>query len=278
MYLIYFDESGNTGNNLNDTQQPVFLLCALAVPKEKWLEVEADLHTEIEKAFPALRPDDFEIHAMDLMSGRGWFKSIPLDRRVAFRDAWFLVAAKHELTIIYLAAPKKSFERWQHRTFGSGIAINPHVVVFPMVARVVDDWLKSLPDSPLGIFISDENKEIVRDVEKSIKALRGIGGPLKLAQIIEKGFFIDSSKSVILQLCDLCAYTLRKKVEAKTGFRDNPLHHGGIALLDPLVHRGNENVQDVLQWVANEKKKGTHFVEEFDLSDIDLEHLQEDVS
>jgi len=194
---------------------------------------------------------------------------------MAFRDAWFSVAAKHELTIIYQATTKKNFERWQHRTFGPGIVINPHVVVFPIIARMVDDWLKSLPGSPLGIFISDENKEIVRDVEKSIKVLRGIEGPLKIGQIIEKGFFIDSSKSLILQLCDLCAYTLRKKFEANAGFRDNPLQHSGIALLDPLIHGDNENVQDVLQWFANEKMKGRRFVMEFDLSDIDpdLSHI-----
>jgi len=43
MYLIYFDESGNTGNKLNDPQQPLFVLCALAVPEDKWLQVEQDL-------------------------------------------------------------------------------------------------------------------------------------------------------------------------------------------------------------------------------------------
>lgn len=135
MHLIYFDESGNTGNNLNDTQQPIFLLCALAVPEDKWLQVERDLQTEVEKVFPSPRPDDFEIHATDLMSGRRWFKSIPLVNRVAFRDAWFSIAAKHELKIIYRRTEKKRFERWQHKTFGSGVVINPHVVSFPLVAR-----------------------------------------------------------------------------------------------------------------------------------------------
>ncbi len=205
MYLIYFDESGNTGNNLNDAQQPVFLLCALAVPETKWLQVEQDLHNEMESIWPSPRADGFEIHATELMSGRQWCKSIPLDKRVAFRDAWFSVAVKHDLRIVYRAIVKKRFERWMHGTFGTGVAINPHVAAFPLVARVVDDWLRSLPGSPLGVFISDENKEIVRDVEKSIRVLRGIEGTLKLGQVIEKGFFIDSSKSVILQLCDLCA-------------------------------------------------------------------------
>jgi hypothetical protein len=255
MYLIYFDESGNTGNNLNDTQQPVFVLCALAVPESKWLQVEVDLYAEIEKLFPAPRPDDFEIHATDLMSGRRWFKSMPLASRVAFRDAWFSVAAKHQLQVVYRAISKKRFERWIHSVFGSGVSINPHIAAFPLVARVVDDWLKSLPEMPLGIFISDENKEIVHDVEKSIRVLRGIEGTLKLGQVIEKGFFIDSSKSVILQLCDLCALTLRKNEEAKAGFRDNPLHHTGMALLEPLIHRGDEALQDVLAWISAEEKK-----------------------
>ena len=92
-------------------------------------------------------------------------------------------------------------------------------------------------------------------MEKSIKVLRGIEGTLKLGQIIEKGFFIDSSKSVVLQLCDLCALTLRKKEEAKAGFRDNPIYHGGIKLLEPLIHRGDESLQDVLAWISAEEKK-----------------------
>lgn len=255
MHLIYFDESGNTGNNLNDVQQPIFVLCALVVPEVKWLQVERDLHAEIEKIYPSPRPDDFEIHATELMSGREWCKSIPLANRVAFRDAWFSVAAKHQLKIIYRAIVKKRFERWVHGTFGAGIAINPHVAAFPLVARVIDDWLRSLPGSPLGIFISDENKEIVRDLEKSIRVLRDIEGTLKLGQVIKKGFFIDSSKSVILQLCDMCAIALRKKEEAKAGFRDNPLYHSGIALLEPLIHRGDEPWQDVLEWITAEEKK-----------------------
>ncbi|MCX7428693.1 MAG: DUF3800 domain-containing protein [Planctomycetia bacterium] len=255
MYLIYFDESGNTGTNLNDVQQPVFVLCALAVPESRWLQVEQDLHVDIEKFFPTLLSDDFEIHAADLMAGRQSYKDIPLDNRVAFRDAWFSVAVKHELTLVYRAITKKRFQQWVHDTFGVGIAINPHVAAFPLVARVINDWLDSQPDSPLGIIISDENKEIVRDVEKSIKVLRGVEGSLKLGRIIEKGFFIDSSKSLVLQLCDLCAFTLRKMEEAKAGFRDNALHHGGFALLEPLVYHGDEALRDMLEWITSEEKK-----------------------
>jgi hypothetical protein len=45
--LIYFDESGQTGTNLRDAVQPVFVLGALIVPESVWLALERDLQTAI---------------------------------------------------------------------------------------------------------------------------------------------------------------------------------------------------------------------------------------
>lgn len=53
------------------------------------------------------------------------------------------------------------------------------------------------------------------DIEKSVRLLRGEAGSLRLSQIVEKVFFIESRKSHILQLCDLCAYAIRRSEEQK---------------------------------------------------------------
>lgn len=257
MHLVYLDESGQTGTNLNDKAQPLFVLGALVVPESSWLAVEKDLQAAIDKHFPPPRPDDFEIHATEISNPRkGNFKQVSIPKRLAFRDEWFGIAKKHNLKLVYRAIVKRRFQEWSHATFGSGISINPHVVAFPLVARVVNDLLKASPGSPLGIFISDENKEVVKDVEKAIKVLRGIDGVLKLGQIIEKGFFIESEKSLLLQLCDLCVYTARRKEEAKAGMAVKSIDEGGIPLIEPLIHRGSESLQDVLAWLATEHKKG----------------------
>ena len=136
------------------------------------------------------------------------------------------------------------------------MAINPHVAAFPLVARVVDDYLKSFPGSPLGIFISDENREVVGDVEKAIRILRGAEGVLKLGQIVEKGFFIESQKSLVLQLCDLCVYTARRKEEKKIGVAIKAIDEGGIPLIEPLIHVSDERFRDVNAWLMAEQKKG----------------------
>lgn len=254
MHLIYFDESGQSGNNLADTSQPVFTLAALVVPETVWLAVERDLNAAVAKFFPT-RPEHFEIHATALRNGDDYFRQFPVSHRLAFRDACLKLAHQHGLKLIYRAIEKRRFQKWIHGAFGPGVLINPHVVAFPLVARVVDEYLKALPGSPLGIFIADENREIIGDVEKSIRLLRGAEGSLKLGQIVEKGFFIDSTTSLLLQLCDLCAYSARKKEEIKIGLPAKPIDENGVQLIESLIHRGNEAYKDTLDWVISQQKK-----------------------
>ena len=160
--------------------------------------------------------------------------------------------------MIHRAIDKKRYQRWLHGAFGTGVSINPHVAAFALVSRVVDDYLRSLPGSPLGMFISDENKEIAADVEKSIRVLRGTEGSLRLGQIVEKGFFVDSKQSIPLQLCDLFALSLRKHEEIKNGMPAKSIDESGIKLSEALVHRGNEVAHDVIAWLTqqhHERKK-----------------------
>lgn len=255
MNLIYMDESGNTGTNLQDEQQPVFALGALIIPEEKWQSLEADLEQSVEGFYPSPRPENFEVHAKELLSGDNYFKSYSIPQRLALRDMWLDIAVRHELTFVYRAITKKRLQRWIHQSMGSGVSLNPHIVAFPLVARVLDDYLREQGERALGIFISDENKEIVRDVEKAIKALRFIDGNLRLGQIIEKGFFIDSAKSLPLQLCDLCLFVARKREETKIGRKERRIDAGAYERLEPIIHRGGESLQDILAWLKSEQKK-----------------------
>ena len=43
MHLVYLDESGNTGTDLKNAQQPVFALAALIVPEACWQSLEQEL-------------------------------------------------------------------------------------------------------------------------------------------------------------------------------------------------------------------------------------------
>jgi Protein of unknown function (DUF3800) len=69
LHLVYLDESGNTGTNLNDKEQPAFLLAALIVPETVWQPLERDLEQAINRLIPTIEEGQ-EIHATDLRSGQ----------------------------------------------------------------------------------------------------------------------------------------------------------------------------------------------------------------
>jgi hypothetical protein len=255
MYIVYFDETGNTGTNFDDLQQRVFALGAMVVPEAIWQDLDKDLQAAVDSTFPPPRPDDFEIHGGALRNGQGYFRGFSVGVRVAFRDRWLALARRHGAKFIYRAIEKARFRTWWRAKLGSGVKINPYVAAFPLVARVVDEYLAGCPEKPLGIFVFDENKEVVHDIEKSLSLLRGIDNSLRLGRVVEKGFFIDSAKSLVLQLCDVCLYCARKKEEQALGLPAKEIDRGGILGIEPLVYKGNEAFHDVLAWVTEQQKK-----------------------
>jgi Protein of unknown function (DUF3800) len=254
MHLVYLDESGHTGNNLTDAQQPVFVLCAMIVPESDWLPLEDGLQRIVKERL-GTHAVGLEVHGTDLRSGRDTFSGRSVADRIGFRDGWLGLAAERKLRIVYRAIEKKRYHRWLVSTFGPGVSISPHVMAFPLVARVVDKYLLSLSDKPLGMFISDESREIIPDVEKSIRLLRGIEGKLRLQRIVEKGFFIESSKSLPLQLCDVIALSLRKMEEIKLGRPAKPFDSAAFPIIRPMIYTGDEALFDVIDWLTAETKK-----------------------
>lgn len=256
MHLIYLDESGNSGGNLADPNQPMFVLCALIVPESRWQALEAALEAGIAKHWPAPRPNDFEVHAAEMINPKSaYIRSAKPDQRLAFMSTWLASAAAHEVKLVFRAIQKRRYAAWQQRTFGAGVTVNPHVAALSLVAQVVNSHLRALPGQPLGIFISDENHQVARDVDKFIRLLRGAAGPLRLTQIIEKGFFVESHKSLVLQLCDLCAYVIRRHEEIRNGASPKPVDETLWKLVAPLVTVGDERFRDVITWLESEQKK-----------------------
>lgn len=255
MHLIYLDESGNSGTNLSDPQQPIFVLGALIVPEKQWKAIEQAVTEQIRSFFEDRVPDDYEIHASEIRAGRDIYKGIDLKKRIAYRDALMQIPVDFGLPFIYRAITKKRFGNWLDQTFGKGVFINPHIAAYPLVTQTINTYLRDQGAHDLGILINDDNKEVVGDIERTTRLLRADPSHLQLDRIIEKSFFIDSRKSPLIQLADLCAFHARKLEELKIGLPEKAVDLGGIELLDPLIHRGDESMPDVLAWLTAQNKR-----------------------
>jgi len=254
VHLIYFDESGNSGNNLSDSEAPVFVLCALCVPADEWQDIEADLITSRDKLLPDLVQKNIEVHAKNIVNPA---KKHPLfsksaDVRLKLFEDWMRVAKARKLTVFYKAIVKKRYARWLKDSFNDDVKINPQIAAFVFLANVINEYLLSRKPHSLGIFISDENREVMTDIEEAIRILRISRDRLRLSQIVEKGFFIESRKSLLLQLCDLCTFSARKREEEKIGRRISQTNRLLAKLADPLVYRAREATTDAIAWLQQQ--------------------------
>ncbi len=191
---------------------------------------------------------DFEIHATDLRSARGFFSHMTAGGdRVAIRDAWMSVGIAHGVKLICQSINKKRYAEWLILKFGIGISVHPYVAAFALLSRCTDNYLASLEGAPRGMLLADENKEIVADIEKSSQIFREMAGPLRHSQIIEKVLFIESHKSLPLQLRDLFAMSVRKGIEAQiSNSTPKNIDASGIKLANSIMLEDHKHAGDVL--------------------------------
>lgn len=86
MHFFYLDESGDTGANLADQHQPIFVLGGISVRDEGWSTTQEHLAQIVSDYFGGNTPDGFELHSKELLcpAGDGPFAGHELQRRCDF--------------------------------------------------------------------------------------------------------------------------------------------------------------------------------------------------
>jgi len=251
MNLIYLDESGNTGLNLKDDQQPIFVLAAISIPSDKWFRMEKEFYDILKKALKTDLPEDIELHAMDLKNQKKHFENLSKDDCLFIRDNMLDLLTRYETPVIYQRIIKNKFSDFCEKEYGPGIKINPYIMALAFVCMEVNDCLKNIGPDELGMLIFDEQKESFSDAEKSLKTLKlDADSILKTTNIIEKGFFVDSKKSFALQLADLTAYYIRKYEEDKFGKKVSKIDCQTFDKIKNLSSKGaGAKTNDILEWI-----------------------------
>jgi hypothetical protein len=251
MNLIYIDESGNTGLNLKDPQQPIFILAGMMLHSSQWFVLEEQFFRIIKKYWPKAIPYAFEIHAKELKSRRGPFEELSLEQQLCFRDEILQLLVDNDIRVVYRRIIKRNFADFCESNYGTGIKVNPYIMALPFVCMEVSHYLKKKGKEELGMFIFDEQKENMDNAERSLRTLRlDSESILKTNNIIEKGFFIDSAKSFALQLVDLAAYYIRKYEEDSLGYRVGDIDKQTFGSIEKIISSGvGSRVVDVLEWV-----------------------------
>jgi Protein of unknown function (DUF3800) len=102
MHFFYIDETGCTGSDLANAQQPIFVIGGVSVSDDRWRNTTDAVQVEISKFFKGSIPNGFELHAHQLITGTGPFEGHTQEERNSFAHALLdvVITLKHKVFFV----------------------------------------------------------------------------------------------------------------------------------------------------------------------------------
>jgi hypothetical protein len=155
MYLIYMDEAGNSGRNLDDPDQPIHVVAAAIVRDTKWKELERHHDDFCKKAWENYppRPSRSEVHAGDIFHGSGVYRRWKPDHRTELLRDSLNAFNDYDLPIIFGAVDKAKLKAKYSDLF------LPHGLAFALCVERIEEWFRANANDEIGMLIYDDTTE-----------------------------------------------------------------------------------------------------------------------
>lgn len=225
MHFFYLDESGDTGNNLADADQPIFVLAGLSVSDKRWNNTKEQLDGIISEYFGGNIPSNFELHSTELLSpqGEGPFANHDIQRRLGLVTDLLALIGELGHNIHYFAIDKQKMAQAECGFETIYNFNSPYLLAFDYLITYMNWHVKNnLGQSARGMIVLDEKEEHHESVESIIQNRRyGVPANQKVKWIVEFSYPVDSQKNPMIQLSDLVALCIRRFLEIEAGYKPN---------------------------------------------------------
>ena len=209
MYLMYADETGNTGFDLDNTQQRIFTLAGIMIESHKWNDLNNEINLKKAEFFPSLANN--EIHTNDIFQGaknekKGFnFRINSMEENLRILERLIDLIVEFELPIYSVFIDKPNFKKY---TSKKGIRVDPYLYAISFLSVEYNHFL--IKKRKNGMILVDENNGVISQVEKVHKLLVDENYVSDSNQIIENILFLESKKNNFIQLADICNFYINK--------------------------------------------------------------------
>ena len=217
MYVMYADESGNTGSDFENKEQPILSLAGIEEEDTQWHKINDFFESEKIKKNPEFK--NHEIHASELFNAPKssiFNKYTWLENLQALEKIVDLILSC-DLKLYYTSIFKPLFKKHLLHTFGDNIKIDPYLYAFSLSYNNFNADMKML--GSYGIVFSDDLQNISHSIELLYPKL-----VCNNKNIIEKSFYLDSKKNNFIQIADICALYISRY----SCIKDNYCHYNSI--------------------------------------------------
>lgn len=223
MHFFYLDESGDTGRDLDNTDQPIMVLGGISLRDEGWNKTREDFGKIIKNYFNNSIPDEFELHAGELLSpnGEGPFTGHSMSDRSQLAKEIIDFIAERKHGVHFIGVDKQKIK---NTPCGLSLAFNPnrpYLLAFDYMITYIN-WLvkEKLGRTARGLIILDEKRQFHNQIEKITQNRRFEGAAAhRVKWITEISYPVDSRKNVMIQISDLVILCIRRFLEIEHGYR-----------------------------------------------------------
>jgi len=212
MYILYADESGNTGTDYDNKEQPIFVLGGLIIEDKKWHEINKIFNEEKIKICPELSYT--EIHASEFFnsSKKSIFDKYDWKDNLMTVERLIDLILSLDISFQYIAIDKKSFKRSITDIFGSSIKIDPYIYAFGMLYDKISIYLNNQKSKGL-IFLDD-----ILTIPEQLQNIYPVLSKNNTA-IIENAMFLKSKDTNFIQIADIFAFYINKYICIKRNYK-----------------------------------------------------------
>ena len=225
MHFFYLDETGCTGADLNNPEQPIFVLGGISVRDEGWRTTTADINGILRDYFDGELPAGFELHSHELLNLQGAFDGHEreavnqlvhriLDKIVERSHAVHYVGVDKARLAAALPGPHPP-----HQVVRTDI---PYLLAFNYMVSYIERYVRdALGRSARGMIILDIKDGYQGDIDAITHFRRyEVAQARRLKWLVEFSYPVDSVRHPMIQISDLVIYIVRKFLELENGYRD----------------------------------------------------------
>lgn len=222
MHFFYLDESGDTGLNLNDAAQPVFVLGGISLRDEGWNATHQAMLELLKQYFGGALPPQFELHAKELLApqGEGPFGGHPIQQRSDLARALLELLHERKHGTHFFALHKQQIDFGKCEYPACYDMRVPYLVAFDYLITYMNWQVKErLGSTARGMVIFDRKEQFHSQIE-AITHERRFGGTQahRVKWIVEFSYAVDSLKNPMIQLSDLVSLCVRRFLEIDGGY------------------------------------------------------------
>jgi len=224
MHFFYNDESGDTGRDLQNAEQPIFVLGGVSLSDEKWNNTQQEYTRIVSSYFNNEIPENFELHSTELLSphGNGPFEGQSMENRTRFAKEILNILVSQSHNVHLIGFDKRKI----HETpCGASLAFHPsrpYQLGFDYLITYINWFIRNrLGRTARGLIILDEKRDQHAPIERIMYNRRfETVQAHRVKRIVEFGYPVDSQKNPMIQLSDLIVYCSRRLYEIENGYRD----------------------------------------------------------